>query len=389
MDKDMLTQRALELIPRGSHTMSKSLFFEDRFPDYPKHVIGGDKATLIGVDQKQYLDFICALGSVGLGYGVGVDSVLDMLRGGVSFSVSHSLEVELAEILTSMIPFAEQVRLVKTGSEACQGAVRAARIATGREKVVVSGYHGWHDWYAAWGEDSPGITQANKDNVTRIQEYNIVALRNALEEGDVACFMLEPCRDYEPIDGFLEQARALCDHYGTLMIFDEMLTGFRWSLQGGSDFFQIVPDLAVYGKAMGNGFPISAIVGPKKYMEHTWPVSGTFSGDLCGIAAAIRNIQYYMMHPVIQHMWTIGGIMRDQMNIVLNQNGAYGRMRVCGYNPHLWFDGEPTFIDVVVNAMAKRGVLVHPRGINFMFSHTEEDINQALGVLHDTLKEVA
>ena len=390
MDIEHLKAQAHKFIPGGTHTLSKSMLLGGKFPHFPSHVAGGEGSRLYGVNGKVYTDFICGLGSVGLGYGYNSEAILDMLKGGVTFSMPHVLEVELAEILTSMIPFAEQVRLVKTGSEACQGAIRAARISTGRDKVVVSGYHGWHDWFAASLEPLvEGIPRQNAELIKNVQEYNIVALRNAIEKGDVACYMLEPCRNYEPTEGFLEQARALCDHYGTLMIFDEMLCGFRWALRGGSEYFEIVPDMAVYGKAMGNGFPIACIVGPEKYMKNTWPVSGTFSGDLCGIAAAIRTIQTYMMHSVTAKMWTLGDMMMSNMNYVIQRNGFYHRFRVTGYEVHPWFDGERETIFQVVNGLAEKGFLFHPKGFNIMYSHTTEDVNSALGALDAVLKEMS
>ena len=256
---DHLLARALRCTPGGAQTMSKRA---NQFPaGYPAFIERGSGARVWCPDGHEYVDWICGLGAMTLGYQHSAveTAVLRQLSRGVSFSLAHRLEVEVAEQLVGMIPCAKpdgMVRWVKTGSEACAAAVRIARMVTGRERVLVCGYHGWHDGYAASRPEHPGVPEALADLVTPFVHGNLGSLRAALEGGSPpAAVILEPAMNAHPAPGFLEGVLTLAHAAGALVIFDEMITGFRWASGGAQAFYGVTPDLAVFGKGLASGYP--------------------------------------------------------------------------------------------------------------------------------------
>ncbi|GAG48119.1 unnamed protein product, partial [marine sediment metagenome] len=195
-----------------------------------------------------------------------------------TYSLPHPNEVELSELLCEVIPCAEMVRLGKNGSDVTTAAVRLARAITGRDLVLQCGYHGWHDWYIGNTKKGKGVPEGTK-KMTIPFDYNsfIARLKDPEVESRVilekhkrgaACVIMEPTNFHPPKEGFLSKIRDWCDRTGTLLIFDEMVTGFRWSLGGAQEYFGVHPDLACFGKAMANGYPISAVVGREEFMRH-------------------------------------------------------------------------------------------------------------------------
>ena len=184
---------------------------------------------------------------------------------GHSFSLPHPLEVELAERLTRIIPCAEKVRFGKNGSDATSGAVRAARALTGRERIACCGYHGWQDWYIGSTTRNAGVPEAVRALTHPFQYNNLESLRNLMDEhpGEFAAVIMEPVNFLPPAPGFLEGVKELTHRHGALLIFDEICTGFHFGLGGAQKKFGVTPDMACFGKAMGNGFPD---------LVHGWPV---------------------------------------------------------------------------------------------------------------------
>ena len=382
----MCYNMAYKYIPCGSQTLSKSYEHGHHSPYFPAHIIAGYKSRMLGTDGKSYLDFICGLGAVTLGYG-NIPQFNSNL--GPIFSLSNFTEPLLARLLVEQIPCAEQIRFVKTGSEACQAAVRIARIATGRDKIVVVGYHGWHDWYAASRvvEESPGIPEPMRTLVEAVPYNDVLAIRNALRDPNVAAVMMEPTRDQPPSEGYLEKVKHLVDQAGSLLIFDEMLCGFRWALSGGQEFFNVTPDLAVFGKGVANGAPMAFVVGPQKLMQYAWTCSGTFSGDAYGIDATFYTLGKFYEGDVIAHMWGCGTEFQQRFNRVIQKHGVAARIRCEGYPVHPVFRGNQNAIQSVVDGLAKRHVLVHPKGCNMMHCHTEDDVKEMETALDATLSE--
>ncbi len=283
-----LLKRARKIIPLGAQTFSKS-FIQYPIDHAPLFVTHGQGAYIYDVDGNQLVDLVSGLLPVILGYH---DSDVDeairrQLVNGISFSTSTALEADLADILCELIPCAEMVRLGKNGSDSTNCAVRLARAYTGREVILSSGYHGWHEWSLWNTERSRGVPSqstahflyGDRESVTDMQPHHVAGI------------IIEPENDPE----FLQWLRDYCDMHGIVLIFDEIITGFRWAMGGAQEYFGVTPDLATFGKAMGNGMPISAIVGKREIMKLCEPpnnifYSGTFQGETLSIAAAIACI---------------------------------------------------------------------------------------------------
>ena len=378
------------LIPGSAQTLSKSRLYGHHSPTFPDHAVCGQGALIGASNGEIYLDFICGLGAMSLGYGVveGAEHVGSLCHG--SFSVSSFLEVLAAKDLVELIPCAEQIRFVKTGSEACQAAVRIARSVTGRSRIVVVGYHGWHDWFAASRDESesPGIPQEYRTVVQRVEYNNERAMADALKAGDVAAVMLEPVRENPPHDGYLHRVVNLARDVETLVIFDEMLCGFRWRIAGGQEFFDVSPDLAVFGKAMANGAPLACVVGGSDLMAHAWTCSGTFSGETYSLGKCLQTVDIYKQRNVVGHMWDTGRELQDRMNFLVRQFDRQVLFRVEGYPVHPVFRGDPVFIQKVIDGLAQRHILMHPKGVNIMLVHGEDDLRAVEEVLSEVLGEI-
>ena len=322
--------------PGGSQTMSKS---PSAFPGaYPGFLAHGRGAEVWDIDGIWYTDWICGLGANGLGMshrGV-LAAAQNQLRKGVSFSLPTILETRVAEQLIDCIPCAEMVRFTKTGSEACAGAVRIARAATGRSTIVVCGYHGWHDWYAVTMPQHPGVPE-ELSPLVRSFTYNDLASFRAVLDRDVAAVIMEPVLHDAPQPGFLAEVARLTARAGALLIFDENVTGFRTALGGAQSYYGVTPDLAVFGKAMSNGFPLAAIVGRADLMREAVFVSGTFGGEAVSLAAALSTIEVYQETACIPSMHAVGHRLLAGLRRVLSPDftvdGLPWKPRITSHDP--------------------------------------------------------
>lgn len=288
-------ERALRTIPLASQTFSKAATstVEGAAPLFLER---GDGARSWDIDGNSYIDYVLGLLPVVLGYrDPDVDAAIRaQLDKGISFSLATELEADLAERLVDLIPCAEMVRFGKNGSDATSAAIRLARAYTGRDKVALCGYHGWHDWYIGTTARHLGVPQAIRD-LSATFSFNDPGTLEALfaaEPDAYAAVVLEPMTLEPPAPGFLEAVRNLCDQYGAVLVFDEIVTGFRIHLGGAQAAFGVTPDLAAFGKAMGNGMPISAIVGRREIMRLMEDIffSGTFGGEALSLAASIATL---------------------------------------------------------------------------------------------------
>ncbi|OGA26206.1 MAG: aminotransferase class III [Betaproteobacteria bacterium RIFCSPLOWO2_02_FULL_67_26] len=298
-----LLARVERVIPLGSQTFSKSrvVFPSDAAPLFLTH---GKGAHVWDVDGNEYVDFINGLLPVILGYDDPdvIEAVSRQLRKGVTFSLPTPLEAELAELLREIIPCAEMARFGKNGSDATTGAIRIARAATGRERIAVCGYHGWQDWYIGATTRNKGVPRAVRE-LTHTFPYNDLDALARLLEGhprEFAAVMMEAMNVEEPRPGYLQGVRDLAHEHGALFILDEIITGFRFHLGGAQTLFGVTPDLATFGKSMGNGFPISAVVGQARYMREMEEIffSSTFGGEALSLAASLATIRKMQSQPV-------------------------------------------------------------------------------------------
>lgn len=291
---EALYDRAKRLIPAATQTLAKG-------PTQmvggvaPRFVVRGAGARVTDVDGNEFLDFNMAIGPLSLGYAhPEVDAAIRaQLEDGITFSLVHPLEVEVAELVNEVVPGAEMVRFSKTGADVTSAAIRLARAFTGRNKVLTCGYHGWHDWYIATTDRHRGIPPEIAA-LSHTVGYNDLASVDAALDEETACVILEPMVFEEPKAGFLAELRALCHARGALLIFDEMWTGFRCALGGAQERFGVRADLAVFSKAVANGMPLSILTGRADVMQlcdREVFFFTTFGGEALSLAAAKATIE--------------------------------------------------------------------------------------------------
>ncbi|MEA5403883.1 aminotransferase class III-fold pyridoxal phosphate-dependent enzyme [Arcicella sp. DC2W] len=360
----------------------------------PKYLQKGKGSHVWDVDGNEYIDFNAAIGPLSLGYAYPAvdEAIKKQLEDGITFSLMHPLEVELSELIQEVIPNAEAVKISKTGADVCSAAIRVARAFTGREKIFCCGYHGWHDWYIGITSRNAGIPEAIQ-NMTYTFEYNnIEAIKEALDE-DVAAIILEPFIFEAPQNNFLQELAQVCHENGTLLIFDEMWTGFRIALGGAQEYFKVTPDLAVYSKACANGMPIALLTGRADVMElfnsEVFSYT-TFGGEALSLAASIATIKEIRDKNVPAYLDEKGGIIKDGYNEIAKEFGLENLTKCIGYNCRSMVTFAPEAGNglevkaLMQQEMIKRGVLwagFH----NMCFSHSDEDIQYTLSAYREVM----
>jgi len=390
-------KRAEKIIPAGTQTISKG---PDQFVKgaYPIYLIRGKGSHVWDVDGNEYIDYPLALGPVILGYSYPRvnEAVLKQLEDGITFSLMHPLEVELSELLTEIIPCAEMVRFGKNGADATSAAVRVARAYTGREKIAYCGYHGWQDWYIVTTDRKKGVPLMLKNYVCPFEYNKIETLEKVFEENrdEIAAVIMEPVGVDEPRGDFLRKVKGLTHENGALLIFDEIVTGFRLALGGAQEYFKVVPDLACFGKGMANGMPLSAVVGRRDVMRMFEEVffSLTFGGEALSLAAALATIREIKEKNVVKHIWGKGQKLRDGYNKLTEEIGI--ETKSIGLPPRTIFSFKNSggkesleMKSLFFQEAVKRGILFG-NATFISYSHTDEDTERALEVCGDVLKIV-
>ena len=320
--------RAEAVLPTGASTGSKraEALYGDDADDLPTHFFAARGALITDVSGAEYLDCTMALGAVALGYGEPkvTHAVIDAVSQGNVSALSSWREVELAERLCALIPCAERAQILKTGAEATAAAVRLARAYTGKTQVIACGYFGWHDWCS----NARGVPEAVSLGVTRILFDDIPALEAAVTAAgaSLAAIVLEPVIEKEPSIEWLQRARALCDASGAALIFDEVKTGFRVAPGGYQEVCGVTPDLASFGKAMANGFPVSAVVGRQAIMDAartTW-ISSTLASESSALAAALAVLDWHDEADICATLAETGREMRAAVDRAIAASGIEG-----------------------------------------------------------------
>ncbi len=369
-ESEALLERSSQVIPGGAQTYSKS---------WRQHIRGvspiflerGAGARVWDADGNEYVDLVQGLLPNILGYAhPAVDRAAFERAGmGHSFSLPNKLEVELAERLVAIIPCAEMVRFAKNGSDATSGAVRTARAFTGRDRVAICGYHGWHDWYIGTTTRSAGVPAAVQDLSHTFPYNDLGALETLLgsRPGEFAAVIMEPFNFFWPADGYLEGVKELAKKHGALLIFDEICTGFHLGLGGAQRLFGVTPDLATFGKAMGNGYAISCVAGRRDIMETFNEVfmSFTFAGDVSAMAASSAVLDVLESGDAYHRMDAAATALADGARALADLGGVGERFVTQGHNNWLLlrFIDESGADDPVLRALwlqevTRRGVLV-------------------------------
>ncbi|MBI1911711.1 MAG: aminotransferase class III-fold pyridoxal phosphate-dependent enzyme [Deltaproteobacteria bacterium] len=389
---EQLWEKAQRLIPAGTQTLSKG---PDQFVRgiTPKYLKRGAGSHVWDVDGNEYIDYPLALGPILLGYDYApvTEAVVKQIKEGTTFTLMHPLEVEVAELLASIIPCAEMVRFGKNGADVTSAAVKVARAYTGREHIAYCGYHGCQDWYAVTTPRNKGIPKAFKDYMHPFEYNRIESLEKVFAEnpGKIACVIMEvpgtdPAIDPATGKNFLQLVKDIAHKNGAVFVLDEIVTGFRYSIGGAQQYYNVTPDLACFGKGMSNGFAISAIVGKREFMNELNEVffSMTYSGDTVGLAAAKATIEELLNKPVIEHIWEMGEKLHKGINDFATSEGV--NFKIFGKPPRGGISvknakGEDDLLlkSVFMQETVKRGILYGgPVFINY--SHSLEDIEKTI-----------
>lgn len=394
---DALGTRSSRVIPLATQTLSKSAtqWMQGSVPMFMER---GSGSHLWDLDGNEWVDFPMALGPVLLGYSNSRvdDAIRAQIRDGYVFTLNHPLEVEVAERIVESVPGVEAVRFGKSGSDALSAAVRAARARTGRSHVLTCGYHGWHDWYIGVTSRHAGIPDVVRDLVSSFAFNDIDSLKAMLEahEGQVAAVVLEPAGADVPAPGFLQGVVDLAHHHGALVVFDEVITGFRLAVGGAVERYGVDPDLVCYGKALGNGMPVSAVAGPWRVMEVFEEIffSGTHGGEVLSLAAARAVLDTIEDGSVLASIETLGTRLRSAFDEIVSRYGMGTRVRVGGEPQRTVVtfpgDNDQLLRSWVQQCMAEQRILFN--GSMFISAaHSDEDIDRAIVSFECALKAAA
>lgn len=401
-------QRAQKYIPGGAHTYSKG---NDQFSiNAPEVITRGEGCYLWDAQGQKFTDFAMSLGTVVLGhaYEPVLESVREELVKGVNFVRPSIIEGELAELLCHIIPCAEMVKFAKHGSDVTTAAIKLARAYTGREKIArcsADPFNSVHDWFIGSTVVDRGVPEAVKE-LTLQFEYNnidsVIALFDQYPD-DIACIIFEPISFIEPKPGFLQALKDLCEQRGAILIFDEVVSGFRFSVGGAQEYCGVTPHLAAFGKAMANGFSVSALAGRKDIMElgginhdseRVFLLSTTHGGETHSLAAAIKTISLIKDNNIIDHFWHVGKTLKTGISQVAQDKGLANFVNVGGY------DCKPSFGLVDENGQAcmklrtlflqetvKQGLMM-PYIVPCL-AHTNEVIDNAVGIIGNAFEVLA
>lgn len=392
-NSDRLRQRLHNLIPGGAHTYARG---DDQYPEFHAPVLKrGAGARVWDVDGNEFIEYGIGLRSVTLGHGYRpvLDAVATAIADGLSFTRPTELELAAAEDFLRLVPTAEMVKFAKNGSDATTAAVRLARAVTGCELVAIceQPFFSTDDWFIGTTAMSAGVPPSTRTATLqfRYNDADSLAAVLAAHPGQVACVLLEAATaTAEPEPGFLESVRALCDRYGALLVFDEIITGFRWSEHGAQAVYRVAPDLSCWGKAMGNGFPISALAGKRTFMDlgglntdsdRVFLLSTKHGPEAAGLAAFRAVVHAYDVGDPIGRMETAGRRLAAAVNAAAAAAGLADYVQVIGRPACLVFvtrnaDGVPdqAFRTLLLQGLLSHGVL----GQSFVLSaaHTDADI---------------
>lgn len=391
-DKSLeLFERASKVIPLASQTFSKSI---TQFPKgvSPLFIEKGDGSHVWDYDGNEYIDFGSALLSVSIGYNDPdvIKAVSEKILTGVSYSLPNILETEVAEMLVDMVPCAEKVRFGKNGSDSTSGAIRIARAYTKKVHVLVCGYHGWQDWYIGSTARHLGVPEAVRALTHSFTYNDIDSLEKLLNDykDQVAAVIMEPMNIEYPKEGFLEKCKELAHQHGALFVFDETITGCRFAKGGAQELFGVTPDLATFGKGLGNGFPLSALVGKAKYMDLMNDIffSGTFGGETASLAAAKVVLQKVKNTTLVEDLTRKGTAIMDGVNTLITKHKLESVLAISGHPSWSLFTFKDTpdygawdIKTYFMQEVYKRGIItIGSHNVNA--SHSEEDILTLLSV---------
>jgi glutamate-1-semialdehyde 2,1-aminomutase len=404
ISSSQLQRRAHDLIPGGCHTYAKG---DEQFPESaPPFIARGSGCHVWDRDGNRFIEYGMGLRAVTLGHAFGpvIDAVKSQLEKGVNFSRPAPIEVQCAEELLALIPSAQMVKFCKDGSDAVDGAIRLARAFTGRDLIAICGDHPFFstsDWFIGTTEMNAGIPEATR-NLTLKFAYNDLA---SLEElftrypEQISCVVMEAARTEEPAGDYLHKLRALAHRNGALLILDEMITGFRWHLHGAQHVYGVEADLCTFGKALANGFSVSALAGRREIMQlgggphksaRVFLLSTTHGAETHQLAAALASMRFYRENPVVETLYARGARLRRGFNDAVADLGLESYVDLSSRDCNLLFttrgaDHKPSqvFRTLFMQEMIKRRIIAPSFVVSY--AHSELDIDATIEAVRATL----
>jgi len=394
-----LYQRACELIPGGSQTNSKraTAFAPGVWPIYFDSAKG---CRITDIDGNSYIDYVLALGPITLGYCYEPmdQAIRAQLSKGIIAGLLSPLEVEVVEKVCEIIPCAQMVRFLKGGAEATSAAARIARGYTGKEVILNSGYRGWSDVWAAQA-GNPGVPRAFEASIEGFPRDDLNALEDLLNKhrNNVAMIALDVAGGTAAPREVVAGIRRLADAHEAVLMFDEIVSGFRMAPGGGQEYYGVTPDLAVFAKGVANGMPLGVVCGKREVMAAAKDliISVTYGGEALSLAAASVCLDIYQNEPVQEHMWRQGDKLRQGFEAAATANGVPFKC----YGPSVMHSMKFEYEDAELNGKvwtlflqetARRGVLIRRGGLLFItYSHDDAAVEQTLAAVAETMPLIA
>jgi glutamate-1-semialdehyde 2,1-aminomutase len=392
------------LIPGGCHTYAKG---DDQYPELaPGFIVKGKGCHVWDVDGNEFIEYGMGLRAVTLGhaYEPVVEAAYRQMLLGNNFTRPMPIEIECAQEMLSLIDGAEMVKFAKNGSDVTTAAVKLARAYTGRDVVAVCADHPFFsvdDWFIGSTAMAAGIPKSERKLTVKFHYNDIDGIKSLFEEysGQIACVILEAETVEAPKNNFLHELQRLCKENGALFILDEMITGFRWHIGGAQKYYGIVPDLSAFGKGMGNGFSVAALLGKREIMqlgglyhdqERVFLLSTTHGAEAHSLAAAIETIKIYKREDVIKFFYQQGKRLVNGINQALRENDLHDYFQVVGKPCNLIYvtrdqdkNRSQPFRTLFLQETIKRGLLMPSLVVSF--SHTDKDIDRTIEAIGEAL----
>jgi glutamate-1-semialdehyde 2,1-aminomutase len=412
-------------IPGGAHTYSRG---DDQYPENAPAILERGKGAYVwDVEGNKYLDYGMGLRSVTLGYDQDEisDAAIAEIKKGNNLTRASYTELRAAETIVNLFPWADMVKFAKNGSTVTTAAIKLSRAYTGRKYVAICAEHPfftYDDWFIGTTPMEKGILEENKSYTLKFNYNNIASLNNLFEKypGQISCVMLEPatyvspciscasrllntsvCDECASNNNFLNEVKDLCHKNGAVFILDEMITGFRWNLQGAQKVYNVEPDLATFGKGMANGFALAALVGKKEIMdlggilnegaERVFLISTTHGSEMSAFGAFIKTVELYKKHNVTQHLWQYGTQFAEGVNSIADKIGVGDHFSVQGFacSPYFFTRDIDKNISLeyrtlFMQEMIKNKVLIP--WVALSFSHQKNELEQTFDAVERSLK---
>jgi glutamate-1-semialdehyde 2,1-aminomutase len=392
------------LIPGGAHTYAKG---DDQFPEgMAPYIVKGKGCHVWDVDGNKYIEYAMGLRSVTLGHAIDpiVEAASQQMHLGTNFGRPGIIELECAEEFLGIIRTADMVKFAKNGSDVTSAAILLARAYTGRDMVAICGdqpFFSCDGWFMGTTPVNSGVPKAIQDLTVKFRYNDIESARALFEKypNQIACIILEAEKETPPLPGFLQSLKELCEKNGAVFILDEIITGFRWDIAGAQKFHGVEPHLSTFGKAIANGFSVSALAGKKEIMElgglnhdkdRVFLLSTTYGAETHGLGAAIATMKFYQDNQVIERIHTQGAKLKKSINTVIETLDLKGHFNLIGRPWCLVYStcdqsGRPSqaFRTLFLQETIKRGLIAPSLIISY--SHTDADIDKTVEIVYESL----